>query len=75
MTRICQITKKMSLTGNRRSHAMNATKRKFFLNLHKHRLWDPQQKKFITLKISAKGLRIVNKYGISKVLKKYLQKK
>ncbi|WP_343126593.1 50S ribosomal protein L28 [Buchnera aphidicola] len=73
MTKICQITKKLPLNGNKRSHAMNATKRKFFLNLHKHRFWDPQKKKFITLKISTKALRLINKYGISKILKKYIK--
>lgn len=68
MSKICQITGKKPLSGNRRSHAMNAKKRKFLPNLHFHRFWIEKEKKFINLRISNKGLRLIDKYGINKVL-------
>jgi len=64
MSKICQITKRKSMTGNNRSHAMNATKRKFFLNLKMHKFWIPSEKRFIKLKISTKGIREIEKKGI-----------
>lgn len=75
MSKICQITKKKPIFGNNRSHAMNATKRKFCLNLQYHKFWIPKEKKFIKIRISAKGLRMINKYGIEKIYKKYITKK
>lgn len=74
MSRICQITGKKPITGNYRSHAMNATKRKFLPNLKLHKFWIPKQKKFITLRVSTQGIRIINKHGIESVLKKSLIK-
>lgn len=71
MTKICQITGKRPMSGNNRSHAMNATKRRFFPNLHYHRFWINDKKKFIKLRISAKGIRIIDKKGIETFLKKH----
>ncbi|ACQ68503.1 50S ribosomal protein L28 [Candidatus Williamhamiltonella defendens] len=68
MSRVCQVTKKRPVTGNRRSHAMNATKRRFLPNLHRHRFWIESEKRFITLRLSAKGIRIIDKKGIEAVL-------
>lgn len=65
---MCQVTKKRPVTGNRRSHAMNATKRRFLPNLHRHRFWIESEKRFITLRLSAKGIRIIDKKGIEAVL-------
>ncbi|WP_367670757.1 50S ribosomal protein L28 [Sodalis-like secondary symbiont of Drepanosiphum platanoidis] len=70
MSRICQITKKKTLVGNNRSHAMNATKRKFFPNLHNHKFWISSKKKYISLKVSTKGIRMIDKKGIEKIIKK-----
>ncbi|CAL4318774.1 50S ribosomal protein L28 [Buchnera aphidicola (Eriosoma grossulariae)] len=70
MAKICDITFKKPMVGNHRSHAMNATKRRFFLNLHNHKFWIPEEKKFIKLNISAKGMRIIDKNGIQETLKK-----
>ncbi|MGP1957899.1 MAG: 50S ribosomal protein L28 [Arsenophonus sp.] len=70
MSRVCQITGKRSISGNNRSHAMNATKRRFLPNLHFHRFWIESQKRFIRLRISAKGIRIIDKNGIEVVLNK-----
>ncbi|MBZ2279235.1 MAG: 50S ribosomal protein L28 [Buchnera aphidicola] len=70
MSKICQITKKKRMVGNNRSHAMNATKRKFLPNVHYHRFWVPEQKRFIKLKVSTQGIRYIDKMGIESVLKK-----
>ncbi|CAL4318758.1 50S ribosomal protein L28 [Buchnera aphidicola (Eriosoma lanigerum)] len=70
MSKICNITLKKTIVGNNRSHAMNATKRKFFLNLHKHKFWIPEDKKFIKLYLSTKGMRIIDKNGITATLQK-----
>lgn len=56
------------MSGNRRSHAMNATKRRFLPNLHFHRFWIDEEKRFIILRVSAKGIRIIDKKGIKKFL-------
>ncbi|XBC44445.1 MAG: 50S ribosomal protein L28 [Buchnera aphidicola (Schlechtendalia peitan)] len=72
MSKICQITGKKPMTGNRRSHAMNATKRRFFPNLHFHKFWSIKQKKFILLKVSTKGIRCIDKIGLNKILEKPL---
>ncbi|UDG80728.1 50S ribosomal protein L28 [Candidatus Hartigia pinicola] len=68
MSRVCQVTGKRPMSGNNRSHACNATKRRFFPNLHSHRFWIESEKRFITLRISAKGMRIIDKKGIDIVL-------
>jgi len=56
MSRVCQVTGKRPVTGNNRSHALNATKRRFLPNL------------FVTLRVSAKGMRVIDKKGIETVL-------
>ncbi|WP_331828551.1 50S ribosomal protein L28 [Candidatus Blochmannia sp. SNP] len=64
MTRICQITGKRPMNGNKRSHAMNATKRWFIPNIHSHRFWIESKKRYFTLRISTKGMRLIDKLGI-----------
>ncbi len=70
MSRVCYITKKKPLFGNKRSFSMNFCKRKFLPNLHNRRIWIKEKKKFIRLKISTKAIRIIDKIGINKFLKK-----
>jgi large subunit ribosomal protein L28 len=70
MSRICQITGKRPSSGNRVSHANNKSKRRFIPNIQKHRVWIEEEARFITLKISTKGLRIIDKLGIQAVLQK-----
>ncbi|MXP56657.1 50S ribosomal protein L28 [Pantoea sp. Mhis] len=70
MSRVCQVTKKHPVSGNNRSHAMNATKRRFLPNLHSHRFWSENEKRFINLCISTQGMRIIDKKGIDEVLAK-----
>lgn len=68
MSRICQVTGKKPLSGNNRSHALNATKRRFLPNLHTHRFWVESENRFVTLRLTAKGMRIIGKKGIDAVL-------
>ena len=68
MPRRCQVTGKKILSGNNVSHANNKTKRKFRVNLHKKRFWIESEKRFVTLRVSAKGMRTINKNGIESVL-------
>jgi len=68
MSRVCQVTGKKPLVGNNRSHAMNATKRRFLPNLQTHRFWVESEKRFVKLRVSAKGMRTIDKKGIDTVL-------
>lgn len=70
MTQVCQVTRRRPQTGRKISHANNKTKRRFFPNLHNRRLWVPSQNRFITLRVSARGLRTIDKLGIEAVLEK-----
>ena len=69
MARVCQVTGKRPVAGNNVSHAKNRTRRRFLPNLHTHRFWVESEKKFVKLRLSAKGMRIIDKVGIDKVLK------
>ncbi|MGF1762521.1 50S ribosomal protein L28 [Aliivibrio kagoshimensis] len=68
MSRVCQVTGKRPVTGNNRSHAKNATKRRFLPNLQTHRFWVESEKRFVKLRLTAKGMRIIDKKGIEAVL-------
>ena len=68
MSRVCQVTGKRPITGNNVSHAKNHTKRRFLPNLHSHRFWVEAEKRFVTLRVSAKGMRVIDKCGIESVL-------
>jgi large subunit ribosomal protein L28 len=70
MSRICQVTGKKPLVGNNVSHANNRTKRKFYPNLQKKRFYIPEDDRWITLKVSAAGIKTINKNGITATLKK-----
>jgi large subunit ribosomal protein L28 len=70
MSRVCMVTGKRPCSGNNVSHANNRTKRRFLPNLQKRRFWIESQKRFITLKVSMKGLRIIDKLGIDQVMEK-----
>lgn len=74
MTKACQVTGKRPMVGHNVSHANNKTKRRFLPNLQKRRLWVPSQNRYITLRISMKGLRIIDKLGIETVLEKLKNK-
>lgn len=68
MSRVCQVTGKGPVTGNNVSHANNRTKRRFLPNLQHHRFWVESEKRFVRLRTSAKGMRIIDKQGIEQVL-------
>lgn len=68
MSRVCQVTGKRPITGNNVSHANNKTKRRFIPNIHHHRYWVEAENRFVNLKLSAKGMRIIDKLGIEAVL-------
>lgn len=68
MSRVCQVTGKRPLVGNNVSHANNKTKRRFLPNLHSHRFWVASEDRFVKLRVSAKGMRIIDKKGIDVVL-------
>jgi len=70
MSKVCQVTKKRPKTGNNVSHAKNRTKRRFLPNLQKRRIWVPSENRYVTLNVSANGLRTIDKLGIETVLKK-----
>ena len=68
MTRVCQVTGKGPAVGNTVSHAKNRARRRFLPNLHKRRIWVPSTNSYVTLKVSANGLRLIDKKGIEVVL-------
>lgn len=68
MSRVCMVTGKKPVTGNNVSHANNRTKRRFSPNIHTHRFWVESEKRFVKLRLSTKGMRIIDKNGIDAVL-------
>jgi len=69
MARVCQITGKRPQVGHKVSHANNKTKRRFYPNLQKKRFFIPEEDRWITLKVSTKAIKTINKLGITAVLK------
>jgi large subunit ribosomal protein L28 len=69
MSRICQVTGKRMMVGNNVSHANNKTKRRFYPNLFTKKYYIPEEDRWITLKISAAGMRHINKVGLTNALK------
>ena len=69
MSRVCQVTGKGPATGNNVSHANNRTRRRFLPNLHSHRFWVESEQRWVKLRVSSKGMRIIDKKGIDQVLK------
>lgn len=68
MSRVCQVTGKRPITGHNVSHANNKTKRRFLPNLHAKRFWLESEGRFVKLRVSSKGLRIIDKKGIDAVV-------
>jgi large subunit ribosomal protein L28 len=69
MARVCQVTGKKPQTGHNVSHANNRTKRRFLPNLQYRRFWVESQKRWVSLRVSNAGLRVIDKKGIETVLK------
>jgi|TARA_R110002167_G_scaffold113852_1_gene287268 large subunit ribosomal protein L28 len=68
MSRVCQVTGKRPQVGNNVSHAKNRTRRRFLPNLQSHRFWVEAENRFVKLRVSTKGMRIIDKKGIDTVL-------
>ena len=68
MSRVCMVTGKKPVTGNNVSHANRRTRRRFSPNLHTHRFWVESEKRFVKLRVSSKGMRVIDKKGIDAVL-------
>ena len=74
MARVCQITGKKRMIGNNVSHSKRRTKREFAPNLRVKKFWCEEENRFITLKVSAAGIRTINKNGLSASLKSAKEK-
>ena len=68
MSRVCQVNGKRPMTGNNVSHANNKNRRRFLPNIHDHRFWVESEKRFVKLRVSAKGMRIIDKLGVEQVI-------
>ena len=68
MSKVCQVTGKRPQVGNNVSHAHNKTRRRFLPNLSDKRFWLESEKRFVRLRVSSKGMRIIDKHGIDKVV-------
>jgi large subunit ribosomal protein L28 len=74
MANVCQITGKKLMVGNNVSHAKNRTKRRFYPNLQTKKFYVPEEDTFVTLKVTAAGIRTINKKGISAAMKEAKEK-
>ncbi|MCH2567895.1 MAG: 50S ribosomal protein L28 [Pseudomonadales bacterium] len=68
MSKVCQVTGKRPISGNNVSHAHNKTRRRFLPNLHTHRFWLPSENRYVKIRVSSKGMRIIDKKGIESVV-------
>lgn len=69
MSRICQVTGKKALVGNRVSHSNKKTKRRFEVNLHTKRFWLEEESRWVKLRVSKKGMKVIDKRGLASVVK------
>ena len=70
MSKVCQITGKKVITGNNVSHSNRRTKRKFHPNIMDKRFFIPEEDRWVKLRVSAAGLRTINKLGIAEAMKR-----
>ena len=68
MSRVCDVTGKKPMFGNNVSHANNKSRRRFNINLQKKKFWLPDEKRYVTLRLSTRGMRIIDKKGIRRVV-------
>ncbi|MBN2776340.1 MAG: 50S ribosomal protein L28 [Bacteroidales bacterium] len=74
MAKICQITGKTAMGGNNVSHSKRRTKRTFDVNLHTKRFFNEDTKEWVTLKVSAAGIKTISKKGLTVALKEAKEK-
>ena len=72
MSKVCQVTGKRPVTGNNVSHSNIKSKRRFLPNLQSHRFWVETENRFVRLRLTTKGMRIIDKKGIETVLSELL---
>ena len=73
MAKVCQITGRKRMIGNNVSHSKRRTKRDFALNLKTKKFWSEEENRFITLKVSCKGMRNIEKNGLDATLKEAMK--
>ena len=69
MSKKCELTGKIPLKGHKVSHANNKSRRRFNINLQKKKFWLPDENRYITLRLSTRGMRVIDKKGITRVVK------
>lgn len=69
MSRVCQVTGKRALVGNKVSHSHVRTKRRFEVNLHTKRFWLEEEGRWVKLRVSKKGMKVIDKRGLAVVVK------
>ena len=69
MSRVCDVTGKKPMFGNNVSHAHNKSRRRFNINLQKKKFWLPDENRYVTLRVSTRGMRVIDKKGITRVVK------
>ena len=69
MSRVCDVTGKKPMFGNNVSHAHNKSRRRFNINLQKKKFWLPDENRYVTLRTSTRGMRVIDKKGITRVVK------
>ena len=74
MSRVCQITGKKAMVGNRVSHSKRSVKRRFNVNLFRKRFYLPDEDRWVVLTVSAHGMRIINKKGVVAAVKEAKEK-
>ena len=74
MSKVCQVTGKKTMNGNNVSHSKRRTKRKFYPNLFDKKYFLSEENRWITLKISAAGIRLITKKGLASTLKEAKEK-
>jgi large subunit ribosomal protein L28 len=68
MSRVCQVTGKKPVSGNKLSHANNRTRRRFLPNLQSHKFWIESENRWVKLRLCTRGMRIIDKNGIDSVI-------
>lgn len=69
MSRVCQITGKKPLVGNRVSHSNHKTKRRLEVNLRNKRFWFEEENRWLRLRLSARAMRLIDKVGLAEVVR------
>ncbi len=69
MSRVCQVTGKQALVGHKVSHSNHKTKRRFEVNLQSKRFWLEDERRWVKLRVSTRGMRIIDKRGLSTIIK------